>query len=130
MLIANNPDRRPSRHRVLCSGRFVFKVTSTHSDVLLKPSVCGLWADLYTFPTLPDILVGNAWQSQNQHSLDTAGAYAASCYEFNSSRGAHSCNAYGRSTLMWTVTTDVECLISPEMCSGGESVLLDSGQVL
>lgn len=113
------------------AGVFVSRVTSTHSDVLLKPTICGLWSDPYASSALPDSPnIGNEWDSQNQHSLNVAGAYAASCYEFNSSHSSQSCNAYGRSTLTWNVTTDVQCPFAPEMCIGGHSVLLDSGQVL
>jgi hypothetical protein len=112
------------------AGILVSKLTQTRSGVLLKPTVCGLWDDPYAGDTVPDPTMGGEWETQQQQILNFAGNYVSSCYEFNKSRNAQqSCLAYGRSTLMWNLTANVQCPFAPEMCSQGGSILLDSGLI-
>ena len=112
------------------AGILVSKVTQTRSDVILKPTTCGLWDDPYAGDTLVDPVSAAEWASQQQQILDVAGNYVSSCYTFNKSQSAQqSCLAYGRSTLEWNVSTNFQCPFAPEICSQGKTIQLDSGLI-
>ena len=112
------------------AGILVSKVTQTRSDVILKPTVCGLWDDPYAGDTLVNPVTASEWASQQQQILDNAGNYVSSCYTFNKSQSTQqSCLAYGGSNLKWNVTANVQCPFAPEMCKQGKSIQLDSGLI-
>lgn len=112
------------------AGILVSKVTQTRSEVILNPTICGLWDDPYAGDTVADTIAANEWSAQQQQILDLSGNFASSCYTFNESANAgQSCLAYGRSNAVWNVTTNVQCPFAPEMCRQGKSVLLDSGLI-
>jgi hypothetical protein len=110
------------------AGILVSKVTQTRPDVLLKPTVCGLWDDPWAGDTAPNLVEAGSYLTQLQQVLNLAGGYASSCYTFNTSQNEQkNCLAYGRSTFIWNITADVQCPFAPEMCRQGKSILLDSG---
>jgi hypothetical protein len=104
------------------AGILVSRVTQT-------PTICGLWNDPYHLTGLTNLGETVQWQSHVEQLLNLAGSYVSTCYDFNASNAEQSCLAYGRSTLVWTVETNVQCPFAPEMCSQRKSILLDSGLV-
>lgn len=101
----------------LAAGILSSRVTSTRSDVLLKPTHCGQWTARAQFnPNDRDnFVMEQATQDATRARLETTSEkYAAVCY--NRENSPEGCITFGRRPPTWTKEVEASCPFEDDLC--------------
>lgn len=113
----------------LVAGIFSSRVTSTRSEVLLKPTQCGQWT--YTeelHSNRSDILVEEAIRFATTAKIkSTSQQYAAICYNLDDS--PEGCSTYGRREPRWNARMETGCPFADGLCIDNTTYSIDSGYI-
>lgn len=104
------------------AGAFSSRVAVTDSQVLLVSPDCGIWS----FLSRND---GTTSYSFEHDNLARAAKLASKCYNGTEVIPSAECLLSGRRLVPWTIERNATCPFDATLCSGSETVMLDSGYV-
>lgn len=108
---------------------------STGSDVLLRPSNCGVWPEFPTNVTNYGDAVSEAiqyigaWTGQRVQNMADSSHLNRYCYGATGTKAPKHCNSPGRRFVDWTFNTTDTCPFGNVSCLSTRSLILDSGFV-
>lgn len=112
----------------MLAGLFSSAVTQRSSSVLLRPSVCGQWANLAEVTAnhwdTKAVIEGVHFASMMRQGLITSSRLFRTCNESSSLQ--ENCFALGNWPL-WPSPTNVACPFGSELCAIDNAVIVDSG---
>lgn len=114
----------------LAAGVLSSRVTSTRSEVLLEPTICGQWKHGVQSPrNISRSLINEAVRAASVANVRSVGQqYANICY--NPENSPEGCNTFGRRNAQWKMEwTRSGCLFSDNLCLENTTLSIDSGLI-